>query len=491
MDRMRTPLLTSLILLASATTAFAQPDPQPGAAPAAEPAAATPAEARPPVAAPLPPAPPPPPPTPVGKMPPPLQPANAPATVPEVAEPVTKIGVVRLPASAYPAFQIRGLTHGSLWLTFHGMQWPYLPNLAAGERFVIGMSGWGWVDTSYQKFGPSSTDTSFTTNNIKYWKGQARMLLRLTPTYAIDSEYFLQGQVELVGTGDQTIQRSEIGGADTDDLWLRIGKWNSWDIQAGRFEGWEVFHLGMGLDFNTFERRGAVAPANPGIGFYGLTDNQFRPGGSSTNVAAHVYPFSFLRFEALGMAGTFASGPVYAVRPVGILDFGWVKFKVGTEYQKIVAFNTNTDNTRTTSKGVGGALQFVLAPHIEFGVNAAQGTVLDVDRMGTLKPQSSITRTSLGAFANVSNGDPRHTLIFGVGSLMTWTEDQNGIEPNPIDKYWLYQGFIAAQYVIHNAFYIKLVGGYSKAHFSTAGDDPRIVYDNEMYSARLRFSFYF
>jgi len=199
------------------------------------------------------------------------------------------------------------------------------------------LSGWGWVDTSYQKFGPSSTDTSFTTNNIKYWKGQARMLLRLTPTYAIDSEYFLQGQVELVGTGDQTIQRSEIGGADTDDLWLRIGKWNSWDIQAGRFEGWEVFHLGMGLDFNTFERRGAVAPANPGIGFYGLTDNQFRPGGSSTNVAAHVYPFSFLRFEALGMAGTFASGPVYAVRPVGILDFGWVKFKVGTEYQKIVA----------------------------------------------------------------------------------------------------------------------------------------------------------
>jgi len=176
MDCMRTPLLTSLILLASATTAFAQANPPPGAAPVppaapGAPATATPTEA--PVEAPLPPAPPPPPPTPVGKMPPPLQPANAPATVPEVAEPVTKIGVVRLPASAYPAFQIRGLTHGSLWLTFHGMQWPYLPNLAAGERFVIGMSGWGWVDTSYQKFGPSSTDTSFTTNNIKYWKGQA------------------------------------------------------------------------------------------------------------------------------------------------------------------------------------------------------------------------------------------------------------------------------------------------------------------------------
>ena len=74
---------------------------------------------------------------------------------------------------------------------------------------------------------------------------------------------------------------------------------------------------------------------------------------------------------------------------------------------------------------------------------------------------------------------------------MTWTEDQNGLEPNPIDSYWLYQGFIAAQYVLYDAFYIKLVGGYSKGHWSTAGNDPRIVYDNEVYSARLRFSVYF
>ena len=51
-----------------------------------------------------------------------------------------------------------------------------------------------------------------------------------------------------------------------------------------------------------------------------------------------------------------------------------------------------------------------------------------------------------------------------MGSLLTWTEDQNGITPNPVDKYWLYQGFIAAQYVAYNVLYIKLVGGYSRAH---------------------------
>ncbi|HEY7372558.1 MAG TPA: hypothetical protein VIF57_10400, partial [Polyangia bacterium] len=46
------------------------------------------------------------------------------------AEPasITEVGLQRLPASAYPEWQTRGLTHGSLWLTFHGMQWPYMPS---------------------------------------------------------------------------------------------------------------------------------------------------------------------------------------------------------------------------------------------------------------------------------------------------------------------------------------------------------------------------
>lgn len=491
---MRTPLLTSLILLSSAATALAQANSQPATPPTPAPesghatpdvAPANPASDKPvvvPVQV-----------TPNTALPvagPPPADTGAPASVPVVAEPTVKIGVQRLPAVSYPDFPIRGIQYGSMWLTFHGMQWPYMGYIANGEKFVLGLSGWGWVDYSYQKFGPSTTDPSFTTNNIRIWKAQARMLLRVTPTYAIDREHFIQGQVELVGTGDQTIARSVVGGADTDDLYLKVGKWNRWDLQFGRFEGWEVFHLGMALDFNTFERQGAVGPANPGIGFYGVTDNQFRPGGAVANAAWHYYPTSFLRFEILGMSGSF-SGPVYAARPVGILDLGWVKLKVGTEYQKMVANNTNTDNTARTSKGVGGALQFVLAPHIEFGVNAAQGTVLDVDRMGVLRPEASITRTSIGGFANVSNGDPKHPFIIGVGSLMTWTEDQNGIEPNPIDSYWLYQGFIAAQYVVSDVFFIKLVGGYSKAHFEQAGNDPRVIFDDEMYSARLRFSFYF
>ena len=422
------------------------------------------------------------------------EPASFPGAPPAVAEPSStiEVGVQRLPASAYPEFPIRGLKYSSLWLTFHGMQWPYMPSLRAGDRFVIGLSGWGWIDTSYQKFSPWGDNPNIQQDRIKYWRQQARMLLRVTPTYSLGGDSFIQGQVELVGTGDQTITRSDVGGADTDDLWLRAGKWNKWDIQVGRFEGWEVFHLGMGLDFNTFERQGAVGPGESSnqIQYYGLSDNQFRPGGASGNFAFHYYLKRILRFEALGMAGNFSGKPAYAARPVGILDFGWLKFKVGTEYQKLIASQVS-DQTDVTSRGVGGAVQFVFAPHFEFGLNAAQGTVRSIDRIGVLSPEGSITRTSVGGFANVSNGHPRHTMIFGVGSLMTWTEDQNAITPNPIDSYWLYQGFLAAQYVVHGTLYIKLVGGYSRGHWSTAGNEPRIVFDNEMYSARLRFAFYF
>ena len=82
-----------------------------------------------------------------GSIPPPPEPAVE-------APPVTEIGVQRLPGSAYPEPQTRGLKYSSLWLTFHGLQWPYLPAKAGRDRFVIGLSGWGWLDTAYVKFAP-------------------------------------------------------------------------------------------------------------------------------------------------------------------------------------------------------------------------------------------------------------------------------------------------------------------------------------------------
>ena len=418
-----------------------------------------------------------------GSIPPPPEPAI-------VAPPVTEIGLQRLPGSAYPEPQTRGLKYGSLWLTFHGLQWPYMPANAGRERFVIGLSGWGWLDTGYEKFAPWGQNSNQEQSRVAYWKQQGRMLLRVTPTYSFE-DWFIQGQVELVGSEDQTIARSGVGGADTDDLYLRLGQWSKWDFQVGRFEGWEVFHLGMGLDYLTFERQGAVGQGDPySISYYGLTDNQFRPQGAAGNMAVHYYPLPFLRFEALGMAGSL-SGPAVATRPVAIVDLGWLKLKGGVEWQRVTGQQAS-DQSDKTSKGIGGAIQFVFEPYVEFGFNAAQGTVVSIDNVSRRSPTGTFTRTSYGAFANVSNGSVRYPLILGVGGLFTRNVDYNNlVDPNVVDNYWLWQSFAAVQYVIFNQLYVKLVGGYSRGHWLNAASAPPLLSDDEMYSIRLRFSFYF
>ena len=487
-------VLTALILLGSSTTAFADTEPAKDkpAAPAAaadKPAASAATADKPaaPEAA-------------------PTEPTNEVSvtlTIPVATEApvapdpasITEVGIQRLPGSAYPQPQTRGLPYGSLSLTFHGLQWPYMPATRKGSRFVIGLSGWGWVDTAYQKFGPWGDYTGLGTSKSTYWKQQARLVTRVTPTYSLDDGWFIQGQAELVATEDQSINRSDTasgGTPDVDDLWLRIGQWNKWDFMVGRFEGWEVFHLGMGLDQNTFERLGAFGQGdvlNPQ--FYGLTDNQFRPQGAAGNMAFHYYPLRILRVELLGMAGSFSGNPTYATRPVAIFDLGWLKLKAGTEYLRSISQHPGSPY-QTTQKGVGGAAQFIFLPHIEFGLNAAQGTIWSIKGDGTLDRKGSLTRTSFGGFANISNGSAKHPLLFGVGSIFTRNVDQNDAFSNGVvDNYWQLQSFVAVQYVAFQQLYIKLVGGYARGHWITADDDPPIIYNDEMYSVRLRFSFYF
>jgi hypothetical protein len=422
-------------------------------------------------------------------------PATQPAPVPsEEAAPdpasITEVGIQRLPQSTYPEPVTRGLPYGSLWLTFHGLQWPYMPAAKNASRFVVGLSGWGWVDTSYEKFSPWGANPKLSTDQIAYWIQQARLVLRVTPTYSLGGDWFVQGQAEFVGTEDQTIQRQATGGADTDDLWLRIGQWNKWDFMIGRYEGWEVFHLGMGLDLNTFERTGAFGPGdNYNPQFYGVTDNQYRPQGAIGNAAFHYYPLRYLRFELMGSAGSQTGGyRVLSTRPVAIFDLGWLKLKAATEYERLDSQNPALDKTNKTSRGIGGSIQFVFLPHIEFGLNVAQGTIRSIKSDNELDLAGTLTRTSFGGFANVSNGSPKHPVIFGVGSVYTHNVDQNNLHDPQVDDYWQVQNFVAIQYVALQQLYIKLVAGYARGHWDT---DVPLSYDDEMYSLRLRFSFYF
>jgi len=86
----------------------------------------------------------------------------------------------------------------------------------------------------------------------------------------------------------------------------------------------------------------------------------------------------------------------------------------------------------------------------------------------------------------------KHPLLFGVGAMYTHTEDQNAPYNNGVvDKYWLFQGYAAIQYVALQQLYIKLVAGYSRGHWASADADPPQQFEDDMYSVRLRFAFYF
>jgi hypothetical protein len=361
----------------------------------------------------------------------------------------------------------------------HGYQWPYMPQRGSKPGLMLGFSGSGWVDPSYVQ----KTSGEPNQPDITEWRMDSRFVLRATPTYSM-GDWFVQGQGELVANNDQTSTRANRT-VDTDDLWVRVGRWNQWDVQLGRYEGWEIYHIGMGLDLNTFEREGASVDELVAPQIYGVTYGFYR--SQVGNLGFHVYPLDFLRFEILGQAGvgdvlTSAGG-----RGTGILDLGWLKFKAGGEYRKDVAKRDN-DQSEYERRGAGAGLEFIFDPYVEFGVSGAYGLTDHLLFQGDTDFTGSFTTWSYGGFANTRIVED---LLLGVGFHYTWKEDINEEYPGgPVGEFDHMQGFAAVQYALFGQFYLKLVGAYAKARFApTFTQVP--PYENTMISGRLRASVYF
>lgn len=382
-------------------------------------------------------------------------------------------GVIeRMPPSAFPAPRTRGIRDGSLWMTFHGLQWPYYPKTG------IGVSGYAWVDTGYERIERGSPSQQ----NINYLLQQGRVLFRLTPTYT-DGDFFVQGQAELVANKDQSLRQPDV--ADTDDLWIKIGTWGSWDVQLGRYEGWEVYHMGMGLDLNTLERQGATDEAFSVPGIYGVTHAFDRP-ASVGQGALHLYPTEYLRFEIGTQFGNEFGSNTLAARPVGVLDLGWLKFKVGAEY-KDRSDQKEGSQGNTVSRGVGAAAQLVVEPRFELGVNGGYSLVDRIAPDGRVDEKGSNTSYSVGGFANARVVGE---LMVGAGFNYTNLEDER-FDPalGRVARFDHVQTFAAVQYVIRKQLYLKAVAAYADGGFSPTFGEP--VFHNTMVSGRVRIMYLF
>lgn len=405
---------------------------------------------------------------------------------------VSMVGVERLPGSAYPAAYTRGIKYGSLWQTFHGQQWPYMPKIQGEDSLRIGLSGSVWNDLSVTKI---DTDERLSNvNDQTRMVTQTRGVLRVTPTYSTSDDWFIQGNLEFVAQGSMRPDPATGVLATTDDLWVRVGKWNVFDVQFGRFQGWEIAnHYGMALDQNTLERLGAWVVSGslpkPTDG-YGLTYFWDREDNLLGTYAVHVYPTEYLRMEVLGHLGAGSNEDVPGpnqmdVRPSAIFDVGYLKLKAGVEYGK-VRTQDSTRKEEATRNGYGFAAQVVLDPYVEFGGSFARGFQDVLDQYGQPNLNASTTVQTVGGFLNASPG--HEPLVLGVGAFLNSWEDMRvdsalGPHYGKVDtnEQWLVFG--AAQYTLWEQLYLKLVVSHAsnKVDHFNAG-----TYINNALSTRFR-----
>jgi len=422
---------------------------------------------------------------------PPPSPTTASGTSVEREKTVSLVGLELLPGSAYPAAYTRGLKYGSMWLTFHGQQWPYMPLVEGGPGVRVGISGFVWNDLSYAHVVPGK-EFQKNTGRQDRWLTQTRGALRLTPTYNAKDGWFAQAQGEFVLQGDMTINPDSTLGY-TDDLWVRAGKWNVFDVQVGRFQGWEIAnHFGMGLDQNTLERKGALVigpSATKPPETYGLSYFWDRQDNLIGGYAAHVYPTKFLRGEFLSHmgSGTGTGAPRQIdVRPSVIFDIGYVKLKAGWEYGKTKPMDDKLKQ-RYERNGYGFAAQFVLAPFVEGGLSYARGFEEKLTDKSIPDLNTSGSTWTYGGFLNASPG--YEPLVLGMGIFETHNEDmrwdpkKEGVGTNDQTQW-----FGAVQYTLWNQLYFKFVFSHANNRVNNASAGH---FSNNQTGGRFRVMFLF
>ena len=385
------------------------------------------------------------------------------------------IGVRRLNAESFPSDKVLGIQSGSLAQTSHGLQWPYL------RKSGIGLSGYMWIDTGYEKIDRDDDDNQ---TNTEYVLQEGRFLLRVSPTFT-KGRWFIQGQAEIVANKDQSSTQPSV--VDAEDVWGKVGMWNVFDFQLGRFEAWELYHFGMGMDINTLERRGATESSASDFSVpdvYGVTFAYYRPSGVG-NIAAHFYPTKFFRFELLGQLGNQGSLNTAAFRGAAIFDLGFIKVKGGGEYMRQKSAKEGPDER--ADRGFGGTVQVVLDPYVEFGVSGAWGITDRINSLDVIDEEGSYSTWSTGGFANVRIIED---LLFGTGVHYTSLVDIHEDEDGTVGEFGHLQTFGALQYLLFKRLYLKAVVAWAKGDVNPSFTEDG-GHSNYMVSGRLRFEYKF
>jgi len=336
----------------------------------------------------------------------------------------------------------------------------------------VHVGGDAWIDMGYEK-----SDRELSSEpDLEFWLMKGRLMLDITAVKTW-KRFFVQGKGQILAHLEE-IRGSEF--IDTDDAWIRLGMWDLWDLQVGRFEAWEVFTKGEGFERDTLEDLGAFG----GPDIYEVNYAFYRQDGFG-QLALNAYPWKFLRFQVHGVFGNELGFNSIGVRPAAILDFGWIKVKAAGEYRRLK--NQEEGKKQWEEKrGAGGGVILAFgrpsrALRIRFGVNVAYGMVDRVDNFGKVDEKGSIDTFSAGGFADVG----LWSAVLGLGYDRTLQGDrQLNDQTGRVGHFVHDQLFVSLRHpiVIPNLT-AKLVFAWARADLEPAFDNPRV---NEMYSLRLR-----
>lgn len=329
---------------------------------------------------------------------------------------------------------------------------------------------------------------------------RGRFVVGPTVTHDFGDDYFVAARAELVGW---VRERENVYQVNVDDVYGRFGKKGVWDITAGRFNAWRVYHRGRGFDLFTVEDLGACTlgncgtqnPQNFGVSMYEVDNIYMR--GPYGRAAAHIYPTEWSGIELLGEYGSTDTVNALGGRAALMARSDYFRVSVAGEYRKlepttvIAPIDANGNPVpcpkcgTSSSRGFGGGVEVTVSV-VELGFSAAFGeqeafAILNgtpnLDGTGSVMTYGGYGELDVGALLGRS-------FILGAGSH--WT--QQNLDNGNYDSH-LQMAAYAAYPLGFNASELKLV--YSRAQLDRVNGGTNAETWSDSNAVRLRFSYPF
>jgi hypothetical protein len=333
----------------------------------------------------------------------------------------------------------------------------------------IRLAGYFWADIGYM--ARSNTAAGQYDENISYLQGRYVLGAEFSRPFG---NYYAAAKVEFLGLVNEFAQGAYE--PHTLDAYLRVGHNRWWDVQVGRFLAWEVYYRGQGIELYTAEEAGVKGGAP--LYWLNLARGYINGGGQ---VAVHVYPTDWLKFEVSSVYGQQNGQNLLGVRPAMHLTVKDFQFLAGFEYLS-AGPQTDADKTKTTSMGYAGRAQYTFFKVVTAGAEFAQEFVDATDIRSDKDTQKSLVSYTVGGFIDVDFWKNS----IGLGYHRTNQLDDRH-EFNRHD-----QAFVTYQYRLPiPGLSAKLVYGYAHAYIESADKTPKATWDNNMHSFRLRISYEF